>query len=237
MTKPQPPLQPHLNPGVLRAVFLDVDGVLLDSLPQHLRFCADKGREYGLQRLQMPSVEAFKRMVSSGTVVSPMLKFFLAVGFPEPLAKRGVEDYEQEFMRVRRPVAFPGINDMLKRLSDSGLFLGLVTSNTRANVEPALADEMHYFDPRCRFYFDRYPKPRDKAWCLREGARTLGLAPAQCVYVGDQPGDGAAARAADMPFLGVSYGWGLHTDEVSVYIVDSVPAIADALLASLALKG
>lgn len=223
-----------MNPDVLRAVFLDVDGVLLDSLPQHLRFCADKAREYGLQGLQMPTIDEFKRMVSAGVVVSPMLNFFLAIGFPAPLAKRGVQDYEREFMKVRRAAAFPGINDMLKRLSGSGLVLGLVTSNTRANVEPALANEMHYFDARCRFYFDRYPRPRDKTWCLTEGARTLGLSPAQCIYVGDQPGDAAAAGAAAMHFLGVSYGWGLQANEVTVY---SVPAIADALLASPTPRG
>ena len=227
----------HVNLGAVRAVFLDVDGVLLDSLPQHLRFCADMAREYGLQDLEIPTIEDFKRMVSRGVIVSPMLHFFLAVGFPPPLAKRGVEDYEREFMQRCRPVPFPGIQDMLKRLSDAGLALGLVTSNTRANVEPALSDAMRYFDPRCLFYFDRYPEARDKAWCLAEGTRTLRLAPARSIYVGDQPGDADAARAAGLQFLGVSYGWGLQPGEVSMYTVDSVHAVADALLANSAPVG
>ena len=176
-------------------------------------------------------------MVSRGVSVSPMLNFFLAVGFPPHRAKQGVEDYEREFMQRCRPVPFPGIQEMLKQLSDAGLALGLVTSNTRANVEPALADAMRYFDARCLFYFDRYTEPKDKTWCLKEGARTLGLVPAQCIYVGDQPGDAAAARAAGLHFLGVSYGWGLQSSEVSLNTVDSVSAVADALLVGSAPVG
>lgn len=86
-----------MNSSSLRAAFLDADGVLLDSMPQHLRYCADKAREYGLGA-QVPSVEAFKRMVRRGVSVSPMLSLFLATGFALPQAMQGVKDYEHEFM-------------------------------------------------------------------------------------------------------------------------------------------
>jgi phosphoglycolate phosphatase len=219
-----------VHQAILQAVFLDVDGVLLDSLPQHLQFCAAKAREYGVSDVRIPTVEEFRRMVRKGVAVSPMLNFFLALGFPPALAQRGTEDYEREFMQLCRPAPFPGIEHMLGRMRAAGLALGLVTSNTKANVEPALAHVLPAFDPRCLFYFDRYPEPRDKAWCLAEGARILGLAPGDCCFVGDQPGDAAAARTAGVPFLGVSYGWGLQSEGNSVYTVDSVPAVADALL-------
>ncbi|MGZ5267125.1 MAG: hypothetical protein ACXWCC_10055, partial [Caldimonas sp.] len=52
-------------------VFFDVDGVLLDSLPQHLAICSDKAREYGL-RLSIPDVQGFRRLVAAGVKVSPM---------------------------------------------------------------------------------------------------------------------------------------------------------------------
>src|SRR5256885_16808128 len=54
-----------------RAVFFDVDGVLLDSLPQHLAICRDKASEYGLP-IEIPDVPAFRRMVAAGIKVSPM---------------------------------------------------------------------------------------------------------------------------------------------------------------------
>ena len=168
-------------------------------------------------------------MVASGVRVSPMLDFFLALGFPSALAVRAVADYEHEFMQRYRPAPFPGVDAMLQRLHDAGYTLGLVTSNTAANVEPALGAAMRHFDPRCLFYFDRSPEAKSKAWCLSEGARVLGLAAGQCVFVGDQPADAAAARAAGVEFLGVSYGWGLPSGSSGIHMVDSVDAIAEAL--------
>jgi phosphoglycolate phosphatase-like HAD superfamily hydrolase len=228
----QPLGERRVIPNGLRAVFFDVDGVLLDSLPQHLRFCEDKAREYGLRELQMPSVETFRQMVRRGVSASPMLNFFLAVGFPAPLASRGVRDYQLQFMSHYRPDKFPGTDAMLERLTDEGLSLGLVTSNIRANVEPALSDTMRFFDHRCMYFFDHFPEPQDKPWCLTEGTRILELTPEQCLYVGDQPADAAAAITAGQSFLGVSYGWGLPLDDAPFPIVDSVSAIADQLLAA-----
>ncbi|MCY1444143.1 Phosphoglycolate phosphatase [compost metagenome] len=106
-----------------------------------------------------------------------------------------------------------------------------MTSNTRKNVAPALGDAIRYFDPQCLFYFDRSLEQKDKAWCLVEGARLLGVAPSRCLYVGDQPADADAARAAGWQFLGVSYGWGLQLGDTSVRVVESVPAVANLLLA------
>ena len=106
-----------------------------------------------------------------------------------------------------------------------------MTSNTRTDVEPALGKTMALFDPRLVFFFERGGKSSDKRWCLLEGARRLDVPPAFCIYVGDQPADHSAASSAGVRFLGVRYGWGfLHADP-DLVMVDSVPAIADALLA------
>jgi len=191
-----------------KVAFFDVDGVLLDSLPQHLRICRDKAIEFGLH-LRIPTVEEFRDLVRRGTKVSPMRNFFLAVGFPENLVERAVADYEREFMRRYRPVTFAGVEKTLAALQKAGLKLGLVTSNTRANVVPALENSIRYFEPGCLFFFDGYPEPKTKQWCLTEGARVLDLRPLDCVYVGDQPADATAADQAGTAFLGVTYGWGI----------------------------
>src|SRR4051812_27591152 len=120
-----------------RAVFLDVDGVLLDSLPQHLAICADQARELGLD-LQIPDAAGLRNLVAQGVPVSPMRRFFLAVGFPPDAAERASAHYEREFMRCYPPTPFAGVEAMLARLGAASLTLGLVTANTGANVEPAL---------------------------------------------------------------------------------------------------
>jgi N-acetyl-D-muramate 6-phosphate phosphatase len=213
----------------LRAVFFDVDGVLIDSLPQHLQICRDKALEFGLQ-LKIPNVDEFRELVRRGTKVSPMRYFFLAVGFPEDFVERAVADYEKEFMQRYRPQAFAGVDKMLATLRKAGLDLGIVTSNTRANVMPALGKAMEYFDERCLFFFDRYPVPKTKPWCLAEGARLLGVSPKECVYVGDQPGDATAATDAGTRFLGVTYGWGISQCDNRYEAAKSVWEIPDRLI-------
>jgi N-acetyl-D-muramate 6-phosphate phosphatase len=127
-----------------RAVFFDVDGVLVDSLPQHLQICHDKAIEFGLN-IRIPTVEEFRDLVRLGTKVSPMRYFFLTVGFPEDFAERAVADYNRDFVQHYRPQTFPGVERMLSALQVAGLKLGLVTSNTRANVVSALGNAMQFF--------------------------------------------------------------------------------------------
>jgi len=218
----------------IKAVFFDIDGVLLDSLPQHLKICRDEATKFGL-KLNIPSVEEFRHMVSTGAKVSPMLYFFLAVGFPNETAKLAVKDYERDFAKRYRPSPFPGIENVLSQVHRSGLKLGLITSNIRANVEPILGDLMRYFESSCLFYFDRYPEPKSKPWCLREGARLLNTVTRHCIYVGDQPGDALAAKEADAQFLGVTYGWGITKRDTHYRTVDSVAEIAAELIGHAAL--
>jgi phosphoglycolate phosphatase-like HAD superfamily hydrolase len=214
----------------LRAVFFDVDGVLLDSLPQHLAFCKMKANQYGLLEIQIPSIPEFRKLVTSGIPVSPMINFFLAVGFPPRLATEAVRDYEKEFAALFSPEPFPGVSDMLSRLSSAEFSLGLVTSNVKKNVEIPLSQFMHFFDDRCRFYFN--PSGSDKRGNLIRGAEVLELRPSSCVFVGDQPADAAAAHAAHFSFLGVAYGWGLSRGTSTEAMVDSVSEIAPAIIAA-----
>jgi phosphoglycolate phosphatase-like HAD superfamily hydrolase len=211
------------------AVFFDVDGVLVDSLPQHLQICHDKAIEFGL-KLRIPTVEEFRRLIRRGIKVSPMHFFFLAVGFPEDLAARAVADYEREFVQNYRPKVFPGVNTMLATLKTAGLKLGVVTSNTRANVVPSLGNAMQCFEESCLFFFDRYLEPKTKSWCLAEGARLLGLEVKSCVYVGDQPADAIAAREAGARFLGITYGWGISQDDTQYETAKSISEISNKLI-------
>lgn len=214
----------------VRAVFFDVDGVLLDSLSQHLDFCSIKATEYHLS-LSIPSPQEFRRSVALGTQVGPMVKFFLAVGFPSAYIERAVAEYESEFSQRFKPKQFPGVPDLLNSLTTAGLHLGIVTSNIRKNVETALHNVLPLFDPNCLFYFDRAPSRNSKHQCLSEGATVLGLPPDDCVYVGDQPSDAAAAQAAAVRFLGVTYGWSAHFPDSSTEVAETVPDMGKRLLA------
>jgi phosphoglycolate phosphatase-like HAD superfamily hydrolase len=218
-----------MNLAKVKAAFFDVDGVLLDSLPEHLQMCRDKAAEFGL-KLKVPDIEQFRDDVSRGEEVSPMQAFFEYVGFPTPLAQRADKDYEHEFAARYHPHAFEGVETMLRDLRSNGLELGLVTSNRRANVVPPLAGAMQYFNQSCVFFVDSSPAATSKAWCLGQGARVLGAAPHECVYIGDQPADATAAESSGMRFLGVTFGWGIRPGNPRIECVDAIAEIPGKLL-------
>jgi len=202
------------------AIFFDVDGVLIDSLEAHLQICRDKSREFGLN-IAIPEAHGFREIVRSGVSVSPMKQFFLAVGFPEPFAERANEDYQREFAQRYALAPFSGVREMLTELAGTGVALGLVTSNTRANVNSALSESANLFKPDLLFTVDD-PRRLGKADSLRAGAAGMGIATRLAIYVGDQPKDFEAACDAGTQFLGVTFGWGISPQDTQFDTVDSV---------------
>jgi phosphoglycolate phosphatase len=205
------------------AIF-DVDGVLLDSLDAHLQICRDEARRFGLS-IKLPTIEEFQSLVAHGAVVSPMVEFFRAVGFPGQLAELANEHYRREFAQKYPVRPFPGVLDMLAEVAATGVGLGIATSNTRAIISSALGDAMRFFDARCIFTDDD-SRRLTKAAALSECAHNYGAKPETTLYIGDQPRDFAAAQMAHVPFLGVSYGWGIEADETRFAVAKSPKEIA-----------
>jgi len=217
---------------VLKAIFFDVDGVLVDSLASHLAICRDKSREFGLG-LKIPDATELRAMVARGVTISPMKEFFLAVGFPEPQAERADEDYRREFAKRYPLRPFPGATEMLEDLAEHDIPLGFVTSNTRAIVESALGSAIEIFKPDLRFTVDD-PRRLGKAEALCRSAEIVQASPAELIYVGDQPKDFEAARSAGTQFVGVTFGWGILAGDARFETVGSIEELRDDLLKRIA---
>jgi phosphoglycolate phosphatase-like HAD superfamily hydrolase len=212
----------------IEATFFDVDGVLLDSLEAHLQICRDKSREFNLP-LRIPTAAEFRERVRQGAVISPMEEFFREVGFPDDLAQRADADYKKNFA-TRYPVhPFPGAREMLLRLADTGMPMGIVTANTTRIIEAALGEALTVFDPRCRFTLDD-GRNLNKSQALIAGAAELRVPVTAAIYVGDQPRDFQAARTAGSQFLGVTFGWGISQHDSHFPIVDSLQEMERFLL-------
>lgn len=87
-------------------------------------------------------------------------------------------------------------------LKQLGLQHFVLTSRTIAEMGHLMSDEgrlAHYVDT---FYYKEnmeFHKPDPRAFAHIE--REHGLKPSDCVYVGDQPGDAAAAKGAGLHFI------------------------------------
>lgn len=209
--------------GKFRVVLFDVDGVLLDSLASHLKICEDKNREYGLG-LKIPDASTFKEIVRSGIRISPMKYFFTAVGFPEEFAEKADLQYQEVFMRKYAPVPFPNVHRTLEQLFESGLVLGIITSNTESNIIAPLSDSTGFFRTDCIFTKDNM-RGMTKKDAILFAMDKLEATARETVYIGDQPADWEAAKAADVNFLGVAYGWGISKDDKHFPVVNEVADI------------
>jgi beta-phosphoglucomutase-like phosphatase (HAD superfamily) len=204
------------------AVLFDIDGVLIDSLVTHLKFCKDRADKVGL-KITIPTVEQFRDIAKTGRKISPMREFFLAVGFPENEVDAAVKDYEANFSSGAKSVVFDGVADMLAMLRKSGIKLGIVTSNVRNNVEAILGPAtMSLFDPAGSFFHEiGIPKSRQ----IERATKALQVDVKDCVFVGDLPADESAAREAGTKFVGVTYGWGFSSGEHDFETAENVSAI------------
>lgn len=133
--------------------------------------------------------------------------------------------------RLIRPYA--GVSAMLPALSAAGVVAGIVTSKRRETAQLALGsvglggalDVLAALEDTD----EHKPKPAP----LLHGARSLGVPPEDCCYVGDATVDVLAARAAGMTAVAVTWGAGerealaqTHPDR----LVDSVAELTAYLL-------
>ncbi len=188
-----------------KAVLFDLDGTLVDSLPDiaavmnavlgDLGFPGHAPEEYKafvgwgsreLARLALPERERTEERISAA----------------EADMKRR---YEAEPVARSRP--YPGIPQALAALKRRGYSLAVLSNKPDAIVRPVV----RMLFPGIRFSFvsgarDGVPHKPDPSAAL-EAARALGAESADCFFVGDSDVDMRTARNAGMVPVGVSWGY------------------------------
>ena len=196
-------------PGVraraaVRTVLFDLDGTLVDSAPDlagatNEMLVARGLPEVPFERLR-PMVGAGARgMMGVAFGVSPKEMTFPA------LRDEFFDRYERRLLRATRP--FDGVAAMLQALSDDGLSWGIVTNKSERFALP-LARGLGWSERAAAVVggdTTPYSKPHPEP--LLEAARRAGVAPGECVYVGDDARDVLAGRAAGMPTIAVRWGY------------------------------
>jgi pyrophosphatase PpaX len=102
--------------------------------------------------------------------------------------------------------ACEGMEDVIVRLHEDGVRLGVVTAKRRSTVELAFARLRvgHLFETVVGGDETEKHKPDPEPLLL--AAHRLGVSPQDCAYVGDSPFDIRAAKAAHMYSVAVTWG-------------------------------
>ncbi|MBV2352096.1 HAD family hydrolase [Synechococcus sp. HK05] len=130
---------------------------------------------------------------------------------------------------------YDGINQMLNRLLDAGIILAIVT-NKRAHPTELILDQLGWNDcfsyVYCPDSFQPTPSHR-KSGLLRKIMHDNGINPPDCVYVGDRKEDWHSARANNIRFGWVEWGYCIQKpdfdDNSFVLTVPDEEIILDAI--------
>lgn len=214
------------RPG-FAAVLFDHDGTLVDSIDLVVAATnavlaaegvAPADRDAVIAGMVLPTAPRLGRHCG---VEDPAVRDRLARDFYAAARERGAAEAR----------CYPAIEEVLRALH--GRLPLAVVSNNEGRLIRRLARELGiaaYLDPVLGEEDVPAPKPRPDG--LLAACGRLGVDPGRCAYVGDGAADRAAARAAGMTAIGVT--WGTHRrDELAPLGFDHLVDDAEALLAVL----
>lgn len=198
------------RPGM---VLIDVDGTLVDSVPD-LAYCVDRTME----RIGRPPHGEAKVRDWVGNGVERLVRRALLGqldGEPEE------EDFRQAypiFLELyaantsQRSFLFPGVRAGLDYLKSAGFPLGCVTNKAAQFTEPLLKDLGIYDEFAIVVSGDTLPAKKPDPLPLLYAAEFFGVAPGRALMLGDSMSDVRAARAAGFEIVCVSYGYNHGVD-------------------------
>lgn len=205
-----------------RLVLLDLDGTLVDSVPD-LAYCIDEM----MTRLGLPrrGEAAVSRWVGNGVerLVQRALSGDLQGRADPAVYERALPIFMDLYAEntAGRSRLYPGVREGLDYLKEAGLPLACVTNKAERFTRPLLAqlDLSRYFD--LVVSGDTTPKKKPDPLPLIYAAERLGVEARDCLMIGDSRSDVRAARAAGFGIVCVSYGYN-HGEDIRDYAPDAV---------------
>lgn len=189
---------------MIRAVLFDLDGTFADTAPD-LGYALNCMRE--TRGLSLLPLAVLRPVASLGARGMLDVGFGLAPGQPDYQAMREefLDLYRQNLCRDTR--LFPGTLELLEAIEARGLSWGIVTNKAEGLARPLLDLLQVGRRASCVIGGDTTGRIKPHPAPLLAATRVIGVAPGECVYVGDDQRDIQAGRAAGMKTVAARYGY------------------------------
>ena len=180
------------------AIF-DLDGTLVDSFPWFRRTINDVADRFGFRRVAEDELETIRAKSTREILAHLQLPLWKV-----PAVARHMRRLKAE-AAADTPL-FPGVPEMFRRLTDHGIKLALVTSDSQVNARRKLgeaADLVSYYDCAASLF----GKPARFRRVIRRAKIDLKIAKAEIVAIGDEVRDVEAARSVGIACGSVAWGY------------------------------
>ena len=190
----------------IQAVLFDLDGTLLDTALDFETAINLVLAEEGKPPLPANGIRAYVTNGSVGVVTAAFGITQTDSQFPR-LQSQLLAHYRQNL--TGRTCLFPGLESTLSLLTEKQIPWGIVTNKPREYAVPVVSALLP--ESAVLVCPDDVSTPKPDPAGLLLACEHLGVAPTQCIYVGDHHRDIEAGTAAQMNT--VSVGWGYVRDK------------------------
>jgi phosphoglycolate phosphatase len=206
-----------------KLVIFDFDGTLADSLGWMATEVRPLARRFGFREVSDEEIAMLR-----GRGNREILRYLNVPAWKLPLiAAHMRKRFAQDAEAIR---LFPGAKALLRRLAGDGVILGVVSSNSEANVKRILGPEVAALVG----YYECGTSIFGKAARFRRLVKRARVTSDQALCIGDEARDIEAAKAAGLASAAVV--WGYATRELlaarkPTWMFDSLDACAAKLAA------
>ncbi len=194
--------------GPIRAAIIDLDGTMLDTVPDFYVAVNRMRAEFDLAPI---SQEQIALMVGKGSenLIRGVLALDCDSAGVEQRIGQAMDAYQRHYLEIngRHSVLYPEVLEGLRALREQGLRVACVTNKPIAFTTPLLAQKELAGFFEVVYGGDSLPRKKPDPMPLLQVCRDFALDPHQVVAIGDSSNDAEAARAAGCFVLTVPYGY------------------------------
>lgn len=184
---------------MLKGVIFDMDGVIINSEPQHYEAYAMFCGEYGVE---FP-YEDFKGFIgSTHAKVCKYIKECFDIPVGEEKIQQKVTEYREYLVKTKGYEEIVGVKNLIQDLHENGMKLAVASSSPEKEIHKVV-DSLgiaSYFTKLVSGEKVKNPKPAPDVFL--KAVEALGLSVDECIIIEDSGNGVRAAKAAEIPAIG-----------------------------------